>query len=99
MVSVDSVKVPRDSTYSGYPSEATQISFTGLSPSVVWLSSLLLLFGNFVTPCERPYNPKRKILLVWALPLSLAATYGIDFSFFSYRYLDVSVPCVADIHL
>ncbi len=99
MVSVDSVKVPRDSTYSGYLSEVTQISCTGLSPSVVRLSSQLLLFGNFVTPCERPYNPERKILSVWALPLSLAATDGIDFSFFSYRYLDVSVPCVAGTHL
>ena len=29
-----------------------------------------------------------------ALPLSLAATQRIDFSFFSYRYLDGSVPCV-----
>ncbi len=32
-------------------------------------------------------------------PLSLAATYGIDISFFSCRYLDVSVPCVRPIHL
>ena len=31
---------------------------------------------------------------VWALPLSLAATYGIDVSFSSCRYLDVSVPGV-----
>ena len=31
---------------------------------------------------------------VWAIPISLAATYGIDVSFFSCRYLDVSVPCV-----
>ena len=30
--------------------------------------------------------------MVWALPRSLAATYGIDVSFFSSRYLDVSVP-------
>ena len=30
--------------------------------------------------------------MVWAPPRSLAATYGIDFSFFSSRYLDVSVP-------
>ena len=28
---------------------------------------------------------------VWALPISLAATLGIDFSFFSSGYLDVSV--------
>lgn len=36
-------------------------------------------------------NPRDKSL-VWALPLSLAATYGIEFSFSSSRYLDVSVP-------
>ena len=30
----------------------------------------------------------------WALPLSLATTKGISVDFFSYRYLDVSVPCV-----
>ena len=29
---------------------------------------------------------------VWAPPLSLAATYGIDVSFLSSGYLDVSVP-------
>ena len=29
--------------------------------------------------------------MVWALPRSLAATYGIDFSFSSSGYLDVSV--------
>ena len=31
---------------------------------------------------------------VWAVPRSLATTGGITFVFFSYRYLDVSVPCV-----
>src|SRR5215212_10207522 len=31
---------------------------------------------------------------VWAVPLSLAATDGIDVSFFSCGYLDVSVPHV-----
>ena len=33
--------------------------------------------------------------LVWALPLSLATTYGISFDFFSCGYLDVSVPHVS----
>ena len=33
--------------------------------------------------------------MVWALPISLAATLGIDFSFSSYGYLDVSVPRVS----
>ena len=35
----------------------------------------------------------------WAGPLSLAATKGISVDFFSYRYLDVSVPCVRLINL
>ena len=32
--------------------------------------------------------------MVWAIPRSLATTYGITFVFFSYGYLDVSVPHV-----
>jgi len=32
---------------------------------------------------------------VWALPLSLATTYGISVDFFSCGYLDVSVPHVS----
>ena len=37
--------------------------------------------------------------MVWALPRSLAATYGIEFSFFSSGYLDVSVPRVPFLQL
>ena len=40
-------------------------------------------------------TPDVFLLPVWALPLSLAATYRIDFSFFSCGYLDVSVPHVS----
>jgi hypothetical protein len=32
-----------------------------------------------------PYNPISK-LMVWAVPLSLAATYGIAFAFYSSGY-------------
>ncbi len=32
--------------------------------------------------------------MVWAVPRSLATTYGITIVFFSYGYLDVSVPHV-----
>ena len=35
---------------------------------------------------------------VWALPLSLATTYGISVDFFSCGYLDVSVPHVSPLH-
>ena len=36
-------------------------------------------------------EPQNARILVWALPLSLAATNGIDVSFSSSGYLDVSV--------
>ena len=42
-------------------------------------------------PTLESYNPAEETPAVWALPISLAATDGIDFSFFSTGYLDVSV--------
>ena len=39
-------------------------------------------------------EPRNARIPVWALPLSLAATHGIDVSFSSSGYLDVSVPRV-----
>ncbi len=51
--------------------------------------------GNaFVTPYQRP-QPQKASFLVWAIPLSLAATHGVSVDFLSCRYLDVSVPCVS----
>ena len=43
-----------------------------------------------------PTTPQRKTSAVWAIPRSLATTEGIEFSFFSTGYLDVSVHRVAD---
>ena len=41
------------------------------------------------------YNPNLAVTrLVWAVPCSLATTYGITIVFFSCGYLDVSVPRV-----
>ena len=49
----------------------------------------------FINPMSRPHNPKNtEVLLVWASPRSLAATDGITVVFFSWGYLDVSVPPV-----
>ena len=50
----------------------------------------------------RPYNPDAEAS-VWAPPVSLAATQGISFDFFSWGYLDVSVlpvgsPCGVTAH-
>ena len=39
-------------------------------------------------------TPHVFLLVVWALPISLATTFGIDFSFSSWSYLDVSVHSV-----
>ena len=44
-------------------------------------------------------EPRSARTLVWALPVSLAATPGIDFSFSSSGYLDVSVHRVPPVHL
>ena len=49
----------------------------------------------------KPYNPcvttaaAYHVTQVWALPLSLATTQGVEVSFLSSGYLDVSVPQLA----
>ena len=53
-----------------------------------------------INPTSGPHNPKvTEVTLVWAIPLSLAATDGITIVFFSWGYLDVSVPPVRLMHL
>ena len=44
-------------------------------------------------------EPRYARIPVWALPVSLAATPGIDVSFSSSGYLDVSVHRVPSVHL
>ena len=43
----------------------------------------------------RSPEPHHARMVVWALPIPLAATLGIDLSFFSSGYLDVSVHQVS----
>ena len=71
---------------------ASIASRTGLSPSLALRSRRFLLAFN--APSVGPTTPVFRRRLVWALPLSLAATPGISFDFSSCRYLDVSVPSV-----
>ena len=53
------------------------------------------------TDQDGPYNPRTTttavyhVARVWALPFSLATTQGVDVSFLSSGYLDVSVPQLA----
>ena len=53
-----------------------------------------------INPMSGPHNPHvTEVTQVWAVPLSLATTYGITIVFFSWGYLDVSVPPVRPIWL
>ena len=86
MVLPASDKIPRVSPYSG--SRWASLGFR-LAFNRVLLSSFL--------SCRGPTTPILRS--VWAPPLSLAATRGITFVFFSSGYLDVSVPQVSLHHL
>ena len=73
------------------------ISRTGLSPSMTPpFQTDSAIATQFLI---KSYYPGSKMDPVWALPLSLAATYGIDFSFCSSGYLDVSVLQVGYMNL
>ena len=64
---------------------------TRLSLSLVRLSNR---FGSAIVSFRRPATPDVRRPPVWPLPSSLATTKGIEFSFFSSGYLDVSLPRV-----
>ena len=90
MVPAYSVKVSRVSTYSG--SRLVNSSFAyGAFTLSGWLSQNHSARLAESIPRSEPRSARTP---VWALPRSLAATYGIEFSFFSSGYLDVSVPRV-----
>ena len=87
MVPARSVKVPRVSTYSGYRHVTSSFAYGAFTLSG-WLSQNHS--ANLVGSLPRS-EPQHARTLVWALPVSLAATPGIDVSFSSSGYLDVSV--------
>ena len=94
MVPDNSTGISRVPAYSG----ADSTSFAR------FVYGALTLYGQAFLPVpllarksrRRSYNPGTRVATppVWAYPRSLAATGGIVLTFFSCRYLDVSVPCV-----
>ena len=87
MVPAHSIKVSRVSIYSGYRHVDSPFAYGAFTLSG-WLSqnhSAKLI--RSITRSE----PRNARIPVWALPISLAATFGIDVSFSSSGYLDVSV--------
>ena len=73
------------------PATAFSFSLTRLLRSLALLSNSVQLTITSVYAGPQPLGACSK---VWATPTSLAATMGIDFSFSSSGYLDVSVPRV-----
>ena len=90
MVPPASHRISRVPRYSG-SGLLLSTSPTGLSPS---LTDLSRSFGSPIVICRRSSTPSVRRLPVWPLPSSLATTKGIEFSFFSSGYLDVSLPRV-----
>ncbi len=87
MVPAPSVRVPRVPTYSG-----PRRPFRCFGYGSFTLSGRI--FQNRSPTPSGPLGgsvPRRARTTVWAPPRSLAATCGIDLSFFSSGYLDVSV--------
>ena len=96
MVPPDSDRVPPAPPYSGTGLRPGVVSRTGLSPSTAPLSrGVPLRRSDRLRP---PYNPARASTpAVWAIPRSLAATWGVTVVFLSSAYLDVSVRRVGNL--
>ena len=85
-------EIPRASWYSGYTPDILFFRVQGFN--LLWLT-----FPGHSAKTLYLYECPYPDCSVWALPASLAATRGIEFSFSSSGYLDVSVPRVASLKL
>ena len=65
------------------PAQSHQLSRTGLSPSPAGLPSPF----SYLTSATTQSEPRDARITVWALPRSLAATYGIECFFLFLRVL------------
>ena len=90
MVPLTSRRVSRVPRYSGSCSVCSAFAYGALTLS----GRLFQSRSPVVTESLLQSEPRDARIAVWALPRSLAATYGIDVSFSSSGYLDVSVPRV-----
>ena len=87
MVPVPSIKVSRVSMYSGSRLVISPFAYGAFTLSG-WLSQN---HSARIAESIMRSEPRHARIPVWALPVSLAATPGIDVSFSSSGYLDVSV--------
>ena len=87
MVSAPSIKVSRVSMYSGSRLVNSDFAYGAVTLSGRLSQNLSAVLVESILRSE-PHSART---VVWPLPRSLAATYGIDVSFSSSGYLDVSV--------
>ena len=87
MVPASSHKVPRVSWYSGSCSVSSAFTYGAFTLSGRLSQNRSAKLVESIPRSE----PQHARTLVWALPFSLAATPGIDVSYSSSPYLDVSV--------
>ena len=87
MVPAYSIKVSRVSMYSGSRLVNSVFAYGAVTLSRWSFQDHSATIDKSITRSE----PRSARTSVWALPISLAATFGIDVSFFSSGYLDVSV--------
>ena len=90
MVPAHSHKVSRVSWYSGYRHVGPDFAYGAFTLSGRLSQNRSAIISKSIMRSE----PRSARTPVWALPVSLAATPGIDVSFSSSGYLDVSVPRV-----
>ena len=87
MVPASSIKVSRVSMYSGSRHAAPSFAYGAFTLSGRLSQNRSAGYRGSLLRSE----PRNARIPVWALPVSLAATPGIDVSFSSSGYLDVSV--------
>ena len=87
MVPAYSIKVSRVSMYSGSRHVSSPFAYGAFTLSGRLSQNLSARITESIMRSE----PRHARIPVWALPVSLAATPGIDVSFSSSGYLDVSV--------
>ena len=84
-------RISRVLRYSGTGSRSSSYAYV----AVTLFGWAFLPYSALITSAEcRPSTPAVRRPPVWPLPSSLATTKGIEFSFFSSGYLDVSLPRV-----
>ena len=89
MVLADSHRISHVPRYSGYCQVINLFRVQGYH--LLWLNFPIHSTINLYSTLQS-YNPNiAETTLVWAIPISLAATPGITFVFYSSGYLDVSV--------